>query len=334
MKASKEDVDLEKQFKRDIRCLGELAWNCLLSDRHSFIEEELEELERKSEKLVARRLGFVYKEESLKVLKPQHEYCFLHKSFQEFLAASYLAHKLRRKKLNVFEHLSFHAVVNKFLQVFLFVCGIMREEAIILFEQIGEELKSDWDWLKCSEEAANFFIESMSESGNAEGMANTLCLVLPFPSVVSLLFSGDPNCVDWNLLRVLFFCRIFSKVEAPYLVHLEIRFSDCLFSSSITLSDLASLPNLSSLDFLDCVLDVETAHELFEILPDFASLTELALPDVPEMTDWGIVAEALRTSKTVEKVKCILSGEGGAKTGPRPLMLDYVLIQHYRLSIL
>ena len=33
VKASKEDVDLEKQFKRDIRCLGELAWNCLLKDR-------------------------------------------------------------------------------------------------------------------------------------------------------------------------------------------------------------------------------------------------------------------------------------------------------------
>ena len=38
VKASKEDMDLEKQFKRDIRCLGEVAWNCLLSDRHSFFE--------------------------------------------------------------------------------------------------------------------------------------------------------------------------------------------------------------------------------------------------------------------------------------------------------
>ena len=90
VKASKEDMDLEKQFERDILCLGELAWNCLLNDRHSFFEEQLEELERRNDKLVARRLGFVYKEESLKVLKPQHEYCFLHKSFQEFLAASYL----------------------------------------------------------------------------------------------------------------------------------------------------------------------------------------------------------------------------------------------------
>ena len=59
-------MDLEKQFKRDIRCLGKLAWNCLLNDRHSFFEEELEELESRNEKLVVRELGFVYKEESLK----------------------------------------------------------------------------------------------------------------------------------------------------------------------------------------------------------------------------------------------------------------------------
>ena len=311
VKASKEDVDLEKQFKRDIRCLGELAWNCLLSDRHSFFEEELEELERKSEKLVARRLGFVYKEESLKVLKPQHEYCFLHKSFQEYLAASYIAHKLQRNKFNVFEHLNFDAVVKKFLQVFLFLCGILRKDASILFEQIGEKLKSDWDWYACSDAAANFFIESWSESGNAEEMANTLCLLLPFPRAAGLCFSDDPYCGRWNLLRVLVFCRRFSKVKVPDEIHLEIHFFHGLFSSSITVRDLASLPNLKSLDISECDVDVESAHKLFQILPDFASLTKLALPEVPEMTDWGIAAKVLTTSKTLEKVECILLGERG-----------------------
>ena len=143
VKASKKDMDLETQFERDIRCLGNLAWNCLLTDRHNFFEEELEELERRNKKLVARELGFVYKEESLKRLKPQHEYCFLHKSFQEYLAASYIAQKLRRNEFDLFQRLEFDAVVKKFPQVFVFVCGILREEASILFEQIGEKLKSD-----------------------------------------------------------------------------------------------------------------------------------------------------------------------------------------------
>ena len=318
MKASKEDMDLKKQFKRDIRCLGELAWNCLLNDRHSFFEEELEELERRNDTLVARRLGFVYKEESLKVLKPQHEYCFLHKSFQEFLAASYVAHKLRRKKLNVFKHLDFDAVVNKFPQVFIFVCGILREEAGILFAQIGEKLKSDWNWLKCSEGEADFFFESWSESGNAEGMAVTLCSFIPFPQVVDL--PGHRDCRDWgsllsdndwNLLRVLLFCRRFSKVEAPDEIHVGALFSPPRFIHSSKVRDLASLPNVKFLNFSDCFLNVQLAHELFQSLPDSASLAELALPDVPEMTDWGIVAEALTTSKTLETVGCFLLGERG-----------------------
>ena len=215
VKASKEDTDMEKQFQRDIRCLGKLAWNCLLNDRHSFFEEELEQLESRNEKLVARRLGFVYKEESLKVLKPRHEYCFLHKSFQEYLAASYIADELRRNEFNVLEHLNFDAVVKKFPQVFVFVCGILREEASILFAQIGEELKSDWDWLECSEAAANFFIDSWSESGNAERMSNTLRSFIPFPPQGKVWFLS-PDCIakDSSVMRVLSFCRKFSEFES------------------------------------------------------------------------------------------------------------------------
>ena len=303
---------MSESFKRDILCLGKLAWNCLLNDRHSFFEEELEELESRNDKLVARRLGFVYKEESLKVLKPQHEYCFLHKSFQEFLAASYVAHKLRRKKLNVFESLNFDAVVEKFPQVFVFVCGILREEASILFAQIGEKLKSDWDWDECSEAAAKFFINSWSESEDAEKMADTLCSFLPFPPVVYPMFFDNYEDQFYNpLFEVLWFCRRFFKVAAPGEIHLTMSFSFPLLSSSFKVGDLGSLPNLKSLDFSDCGLDVELALELFEVLPDFASLTRLVLPDVPEMIDWGIVAEALTTSKTLETVRCILLGERG-----------------------
>ena len=262
--------------------------------------------------MVVRELGFVFKEESLKVLKPQHEYCFLHKSFQEFLAASYIAPKLRRKKFNVFEHLNFDAVVKKFPQVFVFVCGILREKASILFEQIGEKLNSDWDWLECSEAAANFFIDSWSESGNAEEMADALCSFLPFPPVVYPNFYDEPEGEHSDpLFGVLWFCRRFSKVAAPDEIHLRMASIPPLVDSPIMVRDLPSLPNLKFLDFSDCDMDVELALELFEVLPDFASLTEFVLPDLPEMTDWGIVAEALSTSETLETVRCILLGERG-----------------------
>ena len=309
VKASKEDMDLKEQFKRDILCLGELAWNCLLNDRHSFFEEQLGEMERRNDKLVARRLGFVYKEESLKVLKPQHEYCFVHKSFQEFLAASYVAHKLRGNEFNVFEHLNFDAVVEKFSQVFLFVCGILREEASILFAQIGEKLKSDWDWVECSNAATNFFIESWFESGNGGGMANALCSFMPLPRVVTIFCHLDVPDKGWNMIRVLLFCITFSKVEAPDEIHLKWPHTSFPWAQLFLAENLASFPNLKSLDISNFDMHVGLALELFQSFPDLPCLTELVLPDRLEINDWEIVAEALIASKTLEKVTCTLVGE-------------------------
>ena len=210
-------------------------------------------------------------------------------------------------------------MLKKFRQVFVFVCGILREDASILFAQIGEKLKSDWDWFKCNEAKADFFIESWRESGNAEGMANTLCSFLPFPRVVHL------PCIrvdeyedqdwgvdqDWTLLRVLLFCRQFSKIEAPDEIRLGPFRGAPVFIYSSEVRDLASLPKLKFLNLFNCFFNVEPAHTLFQILPEFASLTELVLPDIPEMTDWEIVADALTTSKTLERVECFLLGERG-----------------------
>ena len=163
LKASEKDEDLDKQFEIEILALGELAWKCLLDDRLSFYEDELEELERSNENIVARRLGLVYKEESLKRLKPRHAYSFLHKTFQEYLAASYIAFNFRANVFYVLdEQVKFYGVTVKFRRVLLFVCGILREEASILFTQIGGTLQKNWDWSKCSSDAASFFTESWS----------------------------------------------------------------------------------------------------------------------------------------------------------------------------
>ncbi|XP_068687978.1 uncharacterized protein [Montipora foliosa] len=302
VKARNRDGNLEKQFEADLLVLGQLAWNCLLSDRHSFRERELKEFERSDDKLVVRYLGLVYKEESLKRLKPRHEYFFLHKSFQEYLAASYIAHKLRRNQFNVFEHVKFYEVVKKFPQVFLFVCGILREEAIILFTQIGEELEYGWDWLECSEEEVNFFAESFSESGNPERMANALFSFIPFPRVVHLsLFIDDPDAdlelrYHWNLVEVLGACTGFSKVQTPD-VHIEIP-RVVLFRN---LKKLQSLPKIKSLDI---------SYEFGEL---------------QECDDWESVAELLKTSETLEKVTFSLlneSGEGWARALDAGLCAD------------
>ena len=218
----REEKALEKQFEESLLVLGELAWPCLLEDRHSFREGELERFERRYKDLVARKLGLVFKEASLKRINPQHEYFFFHKTFQEHLAALYLAFLLLKKGVNIFQEfqLDFNDhVVSKYRQVFLFLSGILGEEASILFRQIGEQLNSDfWDWPQCQEEEADFFTESFSESGNAEEVTMELCSVIPFPLTVQV--GGHDNYFNDSFFEVAKYCRNFSQLQHP--VHLSV----------------------------------------------------------------------------------------------------------------
>ena len=280
LKASEKDEDLDKQFEIAILALGELAWKCLLNDRLSFYEDELEELERSNVNIMARRLGLVYKEESLKRLKPRHTFSFLHKTFQEYLAASYIAHNLRASVFHVPEQVKSHEVTVKFRKVFLFMCGILREEASILFTQIGGMLQKDWKWSKCSNYAASFFTESWKASGNAERMANTLCSFLPFPRVLHLSKHHYRE-----LINVLEACAKFSKVQTPAEVHVAVP------------SGFQGVKNIQ------------------RVLVGVPNVKTLILPAVGYSIDRAEVGEVLRASKTLEKVTFTLSaglGEGWA----------------------
>ena len=313
-KAHEDDRDLEKEFVEDILALGMLAWKCLLNDRHSFREDELKELERKNEKLVARGLGLLYKEESLKRLNPQHEYCFLHKSFQEYLAASYIAYKLRKDEFNVFEHLGYADLVGKYPQVFLFVAGLLGEEALILFTQIGENRCSCWGnhWPNISYREATFFIESFVESGNAERMAATLCSFIPFPLEISIYPRGE-DC-DWicqHFVNVLKACQSFSTLQQP--VKLTVTDSNNLDESEIaTLTDLLiSCSHVTTLSFSDRELTVKEANILFHGLAANPSLLEFILTvtnDIPPDAA-AIIGKGLAASKTLRKVTFALSEE-------------------------
>ena len=222
--APKDDSVLEKTFEKEILALGELAWLCLLSDRYGFLETELDEFERKYPGLKARELDLLYMEESLKRLNPQHEYCFLHKTFQEYVAAAYIAQKLRNQNFNVFKDLniSFDDIVTKYRQVFIFVSGMLRGKATVLFTQIGEELKKSYDWSwneHCNEETATFFIQSFDESGHAEQTAVTLCNIIPFPKVITSKLIDNYNA---SFIKVLKACRSFSNLQITVELYADI----------------------------------------------------------------------------------------------------------------
>ena len=216
LKASEKDEDLDKQFEITILALGELAWKCLLDDHLSFYEDELEKLEKNDEKIVARTVGLVYKEESLKRLKPRHAYSFLHKTFQEYLAASYLLHKFRGSEFQMLKQI-LSPEVAKFKQVFVFVCGILRKEANILFELIGNMLQKQWDWLKCEDFTANFFVDSWKETGNAKRMAKALCSFLPIPRLLYVWDIGQGS----DLCNVLKECFEFPEELTVAEVHVS-----------------------------------------------------------------------------------------------------------------
>ena len=275
LKPNEEDMDLAKQFEREILALGELAWKCLLNFRRSFREDDLK-LARIDENSMALGLGFVYKEESSKRSNPHHVFTFVHRTFQEYLAASYIAHNLRGSEFYVLGQVRFMSMTWVYRKVFLFVCGILREETSILFTQIGDTLQKDWDWSKCSDKAASFFTESWKESGNAERMANTLCSFLPFPQ---LLHVSEHHHEE--LINVLEACAGFSKVQTPTEVHVAVP------------------PGL------------QVVRNIQRVLAGVPNVKMLILPAVSYSIDRAEVGEVLRASKTLEKVTFALSAGRG-----------------------
>ena len=98
-----------------------------------------------------------------------------------------------------------------------------------------------------------------SESENAEEIANTLCSFMPFPRVVHASHHHVSLPKAWDLVKVLLFCRRFSK--APDKISLKVPSFAFLFLHSIHHRGFAPLPNLKYLDFLDCFFNVESAYE-------------------------------------------------------------------------
>ena len=296
LQAPEGDDDLERYFEKDILALGELAWMCLLSDRHGFREKELAELERRYKGLVSRHIGLLYKEESLKRLTPQHEYYFLHKTFQEYLAAAYVAHKLRRSQLNLFERFSFDDLVDKYRQVFLFVSGILGMEASVLFAQIGEELKNQegWNWYKCRVvkktslpdldidlepflerglATATFLTESFNESGHAEKMADTLCSYIPFPQQVDADLSSEDTC---NIFHVLEACKSFRNLPKPVKLTFRAKRQDIWRYQSIA-GYIQSCPKTQKLSLFTPAVTMDLANALHDGVFGNTTLSEFTL---------------------------------------------------------
>ena len=311
LEAPQDDEALEKKFEQSLLALGELAWKCLLEDRLSFREGELAKFEEMYKDLAARMSGLVFKEASLKMINPQHEYHFFHKTFEEYLAATYLVILLLRKDVNIFKEfkLEFHNdIVVKYRQVFLFLSGILGEKASILFRQIGEKLKSEnWDWLKCKEEEGTFFTESFSESGNAEEVAMDLCTFIPFPLTVEL----DRTDFPVVFFEVAKYCRKFSKVQHP--IHLSLKCDPPDVERKAVFDYLASCPKVRTFSLFIWTANEVFGNALYDGLSQNSSLVSVTLRTFQSLPCHiaDIVADSLAASNTLTSVTFELVNEWG-----------------------
>ena len=368
LEAPQDNNGLEKQFENSILALGELAWMCLLSDRYCFRESELAVLEKRYKGLVSRHIGLVYKEESLRRLMPQHEYYFLHKTFQEYLAAAFIAHKLRGNQLRLFERLSFHELVKKYREVFLFVSGILGRDASILFTQIGEELRNwgKWDWNRCRQfgvvtmndrereenwdhrdsddeedegwEAATFLTKSFIESGHAEKVAETLCSYIPFPTHVDIELDPTPGNDDTNnIYRVLDACKTFSNLQKP------VGLTVCDSSRAQNLSNktvakyIQSCPQLESLTILTSAVTLDLANALHKGLSGNKTLSAFTLQVCGSISCYvaAVIGEWLAARKFLKNVTFLLrrvKGEAWASCLGTGLSAD-TLLSSVELSV-
>ena len=306
----KDNTTLQKRFEEDVLALGELAWACLLNDRQSFSEGKLAECEDKNQNMVARKIGLLYMEESMKRISPQHEYWFLHKTFQEFLAAAFITRKLQNGELNVFEYTTFDDLVGKYSQVFLFVSGMLGEKATVLFTQIGEKLNEngDWDWSKCSDQASKFFVESFRESGHADEIAVTLCSIIPFSEEVFLLHKDV-----YPFARVLIACKRFSNLQFPVkltagVLGIDLEENDVVFHCIECISKLTTVRLELPASFRR---GSPNKDRLYNWLSASKSLSELTLnslwndsEDVPLL-----LCNGLASCQSLTKVKFTLSGK-------------------------
>ena len=361
--APEENSALEKQFEENILALGELAWLCLLSERYGFRESELAALEIRYKGLVARDIGLLYKEESLRRLKPQHEYFFLHKTFQEYLAAAFIAHRLRGNELKLFEHIRFRELVEKYRQVFLFVSGLLGRDASSLFTQIGKELKNgnwnwvsfilcnDWleEWVKSKEwpglweecvepecqrwrwKAATFLTESFSESGYAEKMAETLCCYIPFPPHVEITLYVDPFNPIFHVLKV---CKTFSNLQKPVRLTVKIFAETWLSGLGECIQSCSQLQTLS-LFANEITLDI--AKELSTGLSGNTTLSEFTLQVFSSIDCHAavVIGASLAASKALRKITFQLESVWG-KTLARaiePALSANTLLKSVDLSV-
>ena len=166
----------DKVLETSKKTLGRLAYKGLLEGALFFRESDLNNEEKNCTKM-----GFLYKEDiSTKTLKPDHTYWFLHKTFQEYLAAFYFTNKFERQELTIDDMVEQLKDTTKFVQVLMFVSGMLHKKNDVqnyktFVEMLGTVLLQSND----KNEVVCILCAVLSESLVVKDIAGTIHPFLP-----------------------------------------------------------------------------------------------------------------------------------------------------------
>ena len=136
-KTSDETLRSIDEYREDLVKLGELAWQALLNDCLYFkLSNVPEDIRLFLEKFIS--FGFLQTSNLSNSPRPEKLAFFLHKSVQEFLAASFLVHDLKNAKesFNCLSKVDSFNRFTKLFEVFKFVSELSSEATVAVFRHL------------------------------------------------------------------------------------------------------------------------------------------------------------------------------------------------------
>ena len=314
----------EKVLETSKGTLGRLAYKGLLEGALFFRESDLNDEEKNFTKM-----GFLYKEDiSTKALKPDHTYWFLHKTFQEYLAAFYFTNKFERQELTIDDMVEQLKDTTKFVQVLMFVSGMLHKKNDVqnyktFVEMLGTVLLQSND----KNEVVCILCAVLSESLVDKDIAGIIHRFLP-ETLVNRSYGEYVSRILPCILNLL--CTEDG-------VNKEVYFKELLLSyHKISTSDLSLICKalkeklkVRILHFTDCSLRDETAYDLADMLSHNSTVEELNI-DHNLFTSKAakILAGNLRQNTTLKKLNLSYNdlGDVGVKAITAALTPDTSLM--------
>ena len=111
-------------FENAMQTLGKLAYECLIERDTLYFSESM--LKDEDEKLCT-NIGFLYKDTSTKILKPDNTYWFLHKRFQEYFAAYHCVYIEKEIDMSKLSYCTSQDGA-KFIQVLKFLSSMLQKK--------------------------------------------------------------------------------------------------------------------------------------------------------------------------------------------------------------